>query len=233
MKILGVDTSSNVASVAYIEDDLLISEFTLNYKLTHSQTLMPMLDDVCQSCHLKLEEVDAIAVASGPGSFTGLRIGAATVKGLAYGLNKPIIPVPTLDGLAYNIHYTEYLICPIMDARRSQVYSAIYHWEDEQLVRDTDYLNITIDELIENLKEKESNIIFVGDGIPVFRDQLKEELEGVFFADAHLNRQRASTIASLGRRYYAEGRVENHMDHAPMYIRKSQAEREYEERQRG
>lgn len=231
MKILGIETSSNVASVAYVNDDVLVSEITLNNKLTHSQTLMPMLDQMCGLCGLELEEVDAIAIASGPGSFTGLRIGAATVKGLALGLDKPIIPVPTLDAMAYNIAHSASIICPIMDARRQQVYTAIYRMEDGKLVKETEDLNISIDELIQELKNwEDTEIIFVGDGIPVHMDKLKEELDHIAFADSHLNRQRGSAVAALGKVYYKKGIVEDHRHFAPTYVRVAQAQREYEER---
>ena len=126
MRILGVDSSGMVASVALVEDDLLVAEYSVNYKKTHSQTLLPMLDEIVKMTELDLNTIDAIAVAAGPGSFTGLRIGAATVKGLGLALEKPVISVPTCHGLAYNLWGSDKLICPIMDARRSQVYTGIY-----------------------------------------------------------------------------------------------------------
>ena len=128
MKILALDSSGLVASVALTEDDDLIAEYTVQYKKTHSQTLLPMLEEIRKMVELDLKEVDAIAVAAGPGSFTGLRIGSATAKGLAFALEKPIIPVPTLDGLAYQMYGTDALVCPIMDARRNQVYTGIYEF---------------------------------------------------------------------------------------------------------
>lgn len=233
MKILGMDTSSNVASVAYVKEDVVVCEYTLNYKLNHSLTLMPMLEEVTKACDLELKDIDAIAVANGPGSFTGLRIGSATAKGLAHGLNKEIVGVPTLDGLAYNVLYTEHLICPILDARRQQVYTALYSAKEEELVKHTEDLAIPLEELLELLQEKEGKIIFVGDGVPVFRERIKEVLgERASFAPAHLNRQRASAIATLGAQYYVQGRKETYNDHGPFYVRKSQAEREYEEKKR-
>ena len=126
MKILAIDSSGLTASIAVLEDDLMIAEYTITHKKTHSQTLLPMLDTIVQTLQMDLEEIDAIAVAKGPGSFTGLRIGSATAKGLAFVLNKPIIPVPTVDALAYNLYGTTALICPLMDARRNQTYTGIY-----------------------------------------------------------------------------------------------------------
>ena len=126
MKILGIDSSGMVASVAIVQDDVLIAEYTMNHKRTHSETLLPMIDEIVKTSETGLEELDAIAIAAGPGSFTGLRIGAATAKGLAMSIGKPIIPVNTCEGLAFNMWGTEGLICPIMDARRNQVYTGLY-----------------------------------------------------------------------------------------------------------
>ena len=126
MKILGIDSSGMVASVAIVLDDILIAEYTMNHKRTHSETLLPMIDEIVKTSETKLEDLDAIAVAAGPGSFTGLRIGAATVKGLGLALGIPVIPVKTCEGLAFNMWGTEGLICPIMDARRNQVYTGLY-----------------------------------------------------------------------------------------------------------
>ena len=129
MKLLVLDSSGLVASVALIEDDQLIAEYTTGNKLTHSQTLLPMLDEVIKRTSFEIEDIDAVAVAKGPGSFTGLRIGAATAKGLGLALDKPIIPVPTVDGLAYQLFGTSMIICPMMDARRKQVYTGFYRNE--------------------------------------------------------------------------------------------------------
>lgn len=128
MKIVAIDSSGLVASVAVTEDDNLIAEYTTNYKKTHSQTLLPMLDEVKKMIELDLSTLDAIAVSAGPGSFTGLRIGSATAKGLGLALNKPLIGVPTVDALAMNLYGTDQIICPLMDARRSQVYTGIYRF---------------------------------------------------------------------------------------------------------
>ena len=129
MRVLGIESSSLVASVALVTDDILTGEYTANFKKTHSQTLLPMLDELAKLLELDLNTVDAIAVAGGPGSFTGLRIGAATAKGLGLALKKPLIHVPTVDALAYNMWGASGLICPIMDARRRQVYTGLYQME--------------------------------------------------------------------------------------------------------
>ena len=129
MKIIAIDSSGLVASVAVVEDDILIGEYNVQYKKTHSQTLLPMLDELKRMVELDLGTVDAIALAKGPGSFTGLRIGSATAKGLGLAMQVPLVEIPTLDGLACNLYGTDKLVCPIMDARRNQVYTGIYEFE--------------------------------------------------------------------------------------------------------
>lgn len=227
MKILAVDSSGLVASVAIVENENLLAEYTVNYKKTHSQTLMPMLDEIVKMTDLSLESIDAIAVAGGPGSFTGLRIGSATVKGLGLALNKPIVNVPTIDGLAYNMWGSAGRICPIMDARRNQVYTGVYHFTNGDLVIDTQQMAIEITGLIEALNQKEEKVTFLGDGVPVYEDIIKKNIEVPYaFAPAHLNKQRASAIATLACVYYKEGRLETAAEHEPEYLRLSQAERE-------
>ena len=133
MKILALESSGLVAGIAVAEDDSLLGEYTINYKKTHSQTLLPMLDEVAKMIELDLNTVDAIAVSAGPGSFTGLRIGSATAKGLGLALDKPLIHVPTVDALACNLWGCESLICPLMDARRNQTYTGIYSFDNGEL----------------------------------------------------------------------------------------------------
>ena len=152
MKILALDSSGLVASVALLQDETLVAEYTMNYKKTHSQTLLPMLDEIKKAVDLDLETLDAIAVAAGPGSFTGLRIGSATAKGLGLALDKPLIPVPTLEALAYNLYDTpeDTLICPIMDARRKQVYTGIYAFKDYCLITVKEQAALPMEELLKS-----------------------------------------------------------------------------------
>ena len=234
MRILALDSSGLVAGVAVLEsenekkDAQTIAEYTVNYKKTHSQTLLPMLDEIVKMTELDLDTIDAIAIASGPGSFTGLRIGSATAKGLGLALKKPLVEVPTLEGLAYNLCGTEGLICPIMDARRGQVYTGIYACADNELKVMEEQMAVPIEELAEKLK-------FLGDGVPAFRERLKNELLAdmkIQFAPAHLNRQRAAAVGALGMNYYREGRTVTAMEHRPDYLRVSQAERERAEREK-
>lgn len=231
MRILGIESSSLVASVAIVEDETTMAEYTVNFKKTHSQTLLPMIDEMVKLLEIDLSTVDAIAVSGGPGSFTGLRIGSATAKGLGLALHKPLIHVPTLDATAYNLYGTEALICPIMDARRNQVYTGIYRFRESfEIVHGQDAMDI--DELIGILNSMGEPVIFLGDGVPVFRSRIEETLTvRALFAPAHVNRQRASAVAALGAVYFKEGKTETAMEHKPDYLRKSQAEREREERE--
>lgn len=234
MKILGIDSSGLVASVAIVEDDRLVAEYNLQYKITHSQTLLPMLEEIRNRIHLDMQTIDAIAVAAGPGSFTGLRIGAATVKGLGLALGKPIIPVPTLEGMAYNCYGTDLLVCPLMDARRNQVYTGLYIFEKEDRIRMRSVMEQTavgFDELAAKLNVLGREVLFLGDGVPVFAEAMKELLQIPYhFAPAHMNRQRAASVAALGKEKFEQGIFEDAADHAPEYLRLSQAERERQEK---
>ena len=234
MKILGIDSSGLVASVAIVEDDRLVAEYNLQYKITHSQTLLPMLEEIRNRIHLDMQTIDAIAVAAGPGSFTGLRIGAATVKGLGLALGKPIIPVPTLEGMAYNCYGTDLLVCPLMDARRNQVYTGLYIFEKEDRIRMKSVMEQTavgFDELAAKLNVLGREVLFLGDGVPVFAEAMKELLQIPYhFAPAHMNRQRAASVAALGKEKFEQGIFEDAADHAPEYLRLSQAERERQEK---
>lgn len=247
MKILALDSSGLVASVALAEDDNLIAEYTIQYKKTHSQTLLPMLEEIRNMVELDLSTVDAIAVAAGPGSFTGLRIGSATAKGLAFAMEKPIVPVPTLEGLAYQMYGTEAVVCPIMDARRSQVYTGIYEFipvcgeshslpaaerltegkygYDMRVIKEQ--CAVSFDEIAEELNCLGRQVVFVGDGIPVFRERMQEVMRVPYtLTPAHRNRQSAACIAALGSVYYAQGKTVSGSEHVPEYLRLSQAERE-------
>ncbi len=235
MKILAVDSSGLVASVAILEDDVLLSEYTVNYKKTHSQTLMPMVDEIVRMTELDLHTLDAIAVAGGPGSFTGLRIGSSTVKGLADVLHIPVISVPTVDALAYNLVGASGLVVPIMDARRSQVYTGIFEYDAKnELIIHMEQCAIAITDLITRLNEMGKKVTFLGDGVPVYKKVITETLNVPYsFAPAHISRQRAGAVGALSEKYYNEGKYTEPSEHRPDYLRKSQAEREREEKMAG
>ncbi len=243
MKILAMDSSGLVASAAIIEDDVMRAEYTMNYKKTHSQTLLPMIDEIVKMTETDLNSIDAIAVAGGPGSFTGLRIGSATAKGLGLALDKPLVSVPTVQGLAYNYQGFTQLICPIMDARRGQVYTGIYrfHGKDCEIVKEQ--CAISIEELMETLTEVWSGqlelpqeVVFLGDGVSVHQSYIEEYWEKsekqVSFAPPHMNGQRAGSLAMCAMQMYKEGRTETAAEHHPDYLRLSQAEREKAEREK-
>ena len=233
MKILALDSSGLVASVAVMEDDNLLAEYTMNYKKTHSQTLLPMLDEMSKMIDLDLNTVDAIAVAGGPGSFTGLRIGSATAKGLGLALKKPLISIPTVDGLAYNLCGTDKVVCPLMDARRNQVYTGIYEFEGNELKVIEAQMAVDITEIAEKLNTLGREVIFLGDGWPVYEAKLAEVLTVPYMAaPAHQSRQRAGALAARAMCYAKEGRMESAAEHEPDYLRLSQAERERAEKEK-
>ena len=245
MRVLAIDSSGLTATVAVVEDTQTVAEYTINYKKTHSQTLLPMIDEVVKMTELDLSTIDAIAVAGGPGSFTGLRIGSATAKGLGLALNKPLIHVPTVDGLAYNVYGCEDIICPIMDARRNQVYTGIYTFSKKAGTKEGCNLTepvfqvikmqmaVSIDELVERLNRYRRPVVFLGDGVPVYENVLAEKLTVPYsFAPAYMNRQRAAVVGTLGIKYYKAGKFETAEEHRPDYLRVSQAERERAQREK-
>ena len=192
-----------------------------------------MLEHMKALLGIELDAVDAIAVTSGPGSFTGLRIGVTTAKALALALNVPVIGVPTLDVIAHNMTHTPHLICPIMDARRNQVYTSLYQWQEEMLTRLTDYKACDVEELILELKKKENQVIFLGDGIGVYQEKIRELLGSqALFAPSFLCLQRASTLLEVAKTRFMNHDVVDAAEFVPMYLRKSQAERERLERER-
>lgn len=245
MRVLAIDSSGLTATVAVVEDTQTVAEYTINYKKTHSQTLLPMIDEVVKMTELDLNTIDAIAVAGGPGSFTGLRIGSATAKGLGLALNKPLIHVPTVDGLAYNVYGCEDIICPIMDARRNQVYTGIYTFSKKAGTKEGSNLiepvfqvikmqmAVSIEELAERLNRYRRPVVFLGDGVPVYEQVLAEKLTVPYsFAPAYMNRQRAAVVGTLGIQYYKAGKFETAEEHRPDYLRVSQAERERAQREK-
>jgi len=228
MHILAIDTTGLAASVALVTEGKTVAEFTLSHEMTHSQTIMPLVEHMADTLQFPLADIDGIACASGPGSFTGLRIGVATAKGLAFALGKKIVPVPTLDALAYNVFETEAVIAPIMDARRNQVYTALYRWENSKLLRLTDYLAEDIGVVIERAAAY-GKAVFLGDGVPVHHAMLTA-CNGFVLAPPHLNMQRAAAVGAYALAAIGQERWVTADAFAPFYIRPSQAEREAAER---
>ncbi|MBE5880918.1 MAG: tRNA (adenosine(37)-N6)-threonylcarbamoyltransferase complex dimerization subunit type 1 TsaB [Lachnospiraceae bacterium] len=231
MKIAAIDSSGLVASVAILDGETILATYSVNYKKTHSQTLLPMLAEITQMTEFEMNTLDAIAVAKGPGSFTGLRIGSATAKGLGQALEKPIIEVPTLDAMAYQLYAVERVICPMMDARRGQVYTGLYCFKREDGTTRFIVLEpqcaTAVEDVIEKVNTLGRPVIYLGDGVPVHEAVLKEKTKVDFeFAPACCNRQDATALASLAAIYYEQGNTVSAAAHRPDYLRLSQAERE-------
>lgn len=229
MKILAIEASGPVAGCALLEDGTLTAEYSVQYKKKHSQSLVPMLNEMKEMLDLDLSSIDFIAVTAGPGSFTGLRIGAATVKGLGLALDKPVLPVPTVDSLAFGLYGTDRVICPLMDARRQQVYTGIYENRDGLRVLEPQCVT-ALTEITGKLNELGREVIFLGDGVPVNEAALRDEMKVPYLiAPAHLNRQRAASTAVRAAQIYEEKGVEALVsadDFRPEYLRVPQAERE-------
>ncbi len=226
MKILAIDSSAKAVSVAITEDKNLLGEFFVNVGLTHSQTLMPMVEEILKNTRLKISDIDAFAVSTGPGSFTGLRIGIAAIKGLAFADATPCIGVSTLYSMAYNFAGENAVICAVMDARCNQVYNAIFDICDEKITRLTSDRTISIEELSFELEKLEKKVILVGDGAVLCYNKIKNNLN---LHLAHENRrfQRASSVAIAAYDAYLNGNAAiNSADLLPKYLRIPQAERE-------
>jgi tRNA threonylcarbamoyladenosine biosynthesis protein TsaB len=216
MKILGLDTSTPIGSVGLIDGEHLIAEHTLNITQAHSSRLMPALAQVLEWGGLTVQELDACAVGIGPGSFTGVRIGVGTVKSLCYAIQKPLVGVSTLEAIAYNVRYTEGRICPILDARRGEVYGAIFHGGRE-LKRTSEDLCETIEKLLERL---DAPAVFVGDGLGKYGDTVKQKLgEDAIFADALFNVPRGTSIARIGYQRLQAGQSDDCFSLIPNYVR--------------
>ena len=227
MRILAIDSSSMVATVAITTDGILNAEYTINHKKTHSQTLLPMIAEIVKMIEIDMDSIDAVAITGGPGSYTGLRIGSATAKGIGLALNKPIINVPTMDALAYNLYSSQYVICPIMDARRGQVYTGIYKFEETEMKTIKPQCIMMIDELIKELDTIKESVMFLGDGVDVYKQLIDDIMDTKhYYAPASMNRHKASTLGTIAEIYYKNGKIETAKEHKPEYLRLSQAERE-------
>lgn len=230
MKILALDTSTLVASCGVIDGDRLLGEYSLNQNMSHSENLVPMIKEVLRSLNLKIEDIDLYGVSIGPGSFTGLRIGVATVKAFAHLFNKPLVGVSTLEGLAFNLPHNE-IVVPMIDARRDRVYTGIYSWEEGRLKTIMRADVVEVDRLLEILKKYEK-IVVNGDGFSLYKERIKSALgEGVNFSTIGQNLCKAASIGELALLKYQEGHVDNYYTLIPDYLRQTQAERELKERE--
>lgn len=222
MIFLGIDTSAQTASVAVCDEEKIIITASLNTGLTHSQTLLPMVESILSASNMKLSDIDAFAVSNGPGSFTGIRIGVSAVKGFSYANNKPCVAVSTLEALAYNMQGFDGIICPVMDARRNQVYNALFE-NGERLCEDR---AISIEELKAELEAYDKKIWLVGDGADLVYNALKEELNNINLAPITLKTQLASSVCMCAK----NKDLISPQELLPSYLRLSQAERERKEK---
>ena len=226
MKIFAVDTSAKSASVALVEDGVIKGEYFINTMLTHSETLMPMADSLFKSVKLEPKDIDVFAVNCGPGSFTGLRIGIAAVKGMAYALDKPCAAVSTLESMSYNINRENTVVCAVMDARCNQVYNALFDVSGIEPVRLCEDRALQIDELIEDLKNIDKKIVLIGDGAKLCYDRLSAEIENIELASENIRFQRASSTAIAAEKLFEKGEVLTSSRLMPKYLRLPQAQRE-------
>jgi tRNA threonylcarbamoyladenosine biosynthesis protein TsaB len=226
MKVLGIDTSTSCGSVGLIDDESIISEYLLNIPVTHSERLLRTIELILKEARCAIGDLDGWALSLGPGSFTGLRIGVSTVKGLALASQKPVAGVSTLDVLAYQISSTPYLICPILDARKGEVYTAFYRYgEGNDLKRQSAYQAIKPEDLIEKIQER---TIFIGDGVRTYGDYIRNSLSSLaIFPPTQLNVPHGSGVAKLGLELLRKGKYLDLATFTPLYIRPSEAEMKF------
>ena len=234
MLILSLDTSSSAVSVAVLDKENVLAFQEQVMDRGQGEALVPMIAQVLEQAQKTPSDITGVAVAVGPGSFTGLRIGSATAKGLGQALNKPLIGIPTVDGLAMNMYGTDKVICPLMDARRNQTYTGLYEFvrkdKSFELAVLKEQCAVALEEIIDSVNQLGREVIFLGDGVPVFKTQLEEKVTVPYsFAPASCNRQRAAAIGVLAFSYAKEGKLEAAEAHMPDYLRLSQAERERKE----
>ena len=223
--ILAIESSGSIASVALLADDRIKAEYSIDYKKTHSQTILPMIDEIVKMTEINLHDIDAIAISSGPGSFTGLRIGASTAKGLGLSLNKPLISVPTLDAMAMAVPYTDAYIYSMMDARCDRVFVGTYQYKDK-LIMIEDARDENIDILIDKINDSKKEAILLGDGACKYKDRFNSDIKvAMHILPLGINRQRAALVATLGARLYEEGHMINADDFVPIYIKDSSAKK--------
>lgn len=231
MNILAIDTSGIVASVAISNNDKILGEISLNYKQNHSVTIMPIIDNLLKMLELDIKDMDYFALSNGPGSFTGLRIGVATIKAMAHALNKKIIPISTLESMAYNIIDSNRYVVPIIDAKAERIFTAIYENKGGIPAPILKQQAMTITELLDFIKSNNIEPIFLGDGAISYRHIIEKDFKEQNFAPISLNMQRASSLASLAFLYEKEGKYVDYNNLDIQYLRKPQAQRELEERE--
>lgn len=228
MKVLCIDTATESATCAVIDDNKLLGEITVNYRKQHSVIMMNIINDLLSYLKLNINSIDGFVVSKGPGSFTGLRIGAATVKGLCTGTNKPFVSVSSLQALAYSMAFTNGVVCPIMDALRGNVYTNLFSFDKDQLKELSSEEIISMDDLLLKLEDYRQPICFIGDAIDKFKSKILLKFPNALFAPSHLNVVKASSLGAIGIELLKASKEDNIYSFSPNYMMKSQAEREYE-----
>jgi tRNA threonylcarbamoyladenosine biosynthesis protein TsaB len=225
LKILGIDTSTRFCNLGLIEDEDVLIEYTINdLKKKHSSILVPAIKDLLKTMDLKMEEINGIAISIGPGSFTGLRIGLCVAKGLCYARSLPLLGITTLDAMAFSLKEIPYLICPVLESKKDEIYDVVFRGGDS-LHRVMDYKCEDIQSLLVRLSHLKEKVIFLGDGIKEYRDIIKEKIgKDALFIDSQLNLPVATNIAFLGLNKFKKGEEDNISTLTPFYLRKSQAE---------
>jgi len=229
MVVLGIETSTKTGSVAIISERGVIAQYSLNIEVTHSERLMTTVDRVLKDTGIAMKQVDGFAVANGPGSFTGLRIGLSTVKGLSFATSKPVVTVPTLKALAWNVPYSSFPICPLLDARKNEVYAALYSFNGASLVQTLPEQVITLGKLAAHIKGK---TVFTGEGAYLFQAEI-DKLFGssALFAPHSVALPSAAAVAEIGLDLLKKGAPSDPDDLTPMYIRRPEAEIAWERKQ--
>lgn len=231
VKILGVDTSTMTAGIGIVEDTEILVEAKFNVEITYSEILLSSIDQVLKNVSLKIDDMDGYAISIGPGSFTGLRIGLSTVKGLSFASGKPIVPVPSLDALARLSLYCQYPVVTMLDAKKNQVYATIYETKDGELKRQSDYLVIDVEDLVKRISQK---TLFVGSGAKLYQKKLIELLKDkAYFSLAEQSLPSGAAVALLGHQKLVMGRSEDIVNLEPLYLRKSEAELKFRNVPRG
>lgn len=227
MKILAIETSTMLGGIAIMDESMLIAESRLNVRSTHSERLMTEIEHCLKQSGIKISDIDAFAVATGPGSFTGLRIGLSTVKGFSYATGKQIVSVPTLEALAWNFPYSKYPVCTMLDARKKEVYAGLFKWEEENFIRLINETSAKPEEFIRNSLSvtRDEGFVFAGEGVALYRDKIIEVLgEKAIFASPEKTVPSPANVAVLGLKKAKAGEFSEPMTLTPIYIRKSEAE---------
>ena len=227
MLIFGIDTCCMAATAALVSEDVMVAQTVINHKKTHSQKMMPQIEEMFRAAELSPSDVDGYAAAVGPGSFTGVRIGVATAKAMAQAHKKPCIAVSTLEALAFASYFFDGIISPILDARRNQVYNSLFEGSANGMVRLCEDRALSLDELLDELEKSGKNVMFMGDGVPVYREEIIRVLgDRAYFAPKITRLNLAGSVAELGLEKLRCGETVEYGKLVPQYVRLSQAEQD-------